>query len=280
MIKLFFYTLLTILSGLLVTLFLAREPGYLLVSFAGATFETSLFALFVATIAMLILLRLLVLILDYLNPLRLFSAGRNWLRARAGGRVKMDPLGQQIRRDELFDVLTAQLVDGNESMLTLAELRKLWKKNSTKIITDDVLLSLYVDVLVHCDALSEAVKVLESELQVLSSDSLVRQYSLLALRLTDANALQQLHTAEAWLETRPKDAALLLALGRISLRNQLWGKAREYFDRSLREQASAETYAELARLLHSLKEQERSPKLLVEATRLVSKSLPNFPQPS
>jgi HemY protein len=88
-----------------------------------------------------------------------------------------------------------------------------------------------------------------------------------------------LQNAEVWLNARPNDAQLLLALGRISLRNQQWGKARKYFEASLREQAGTEAFAELARLLHSLKEQEHSPQFLQEETRLISLALPDFPQP-
>ncbi len=273
MIKFFIYTLFVIIIGLLTTLFLAREPGYLLVSFADFTFETSLFALFVATIALLILLRLLILILDWINPLRLFSAGRNWSRARAL------PANEQHLRDELYAELAAQLADENNKALTSTELRKVWKKRVKQLAPDDKLISIYVDALLHCGALNEAMKVLEGALQKASSDILLHQYSLLGLRLNEADAAAQLQLAEAWLKIRPKDAPLLLALGRISLRNQLWGKAREYFERSLREQASTEAFAEIARLLHSLKEQQRSAQFLEEETRLISESLPNFPQP-
>lgn len=279
MIKLFIYTLLAIVTGLLVTLFLAREPGYLLISFAGTRFETSLFALFVAIITILILLRLLVLIFDWINPLRLFSAGRRWSRARVQRLANEMPVTERMLRDELYDDLAAQLSLDGEATLTLAELRKFWKKRTNKFIPDDVLIGRYVDVLVQRDGFVEAAKVLENALQVAASDILVRQYSLLGLRLDDVAAAQQLRKAEAWLVARPKDTQLLLALGRISLRNQLWGKARDYFERSLREQASTEVFAELARLLYSLKEQERSPQFLVESTRMISRSLPDFPQP-
>jgi len=279
MIKLFIYTLFAIVTGLLATIFLAREPGYLLISFAGNSFETSLFALFVAIIALLILLRLLILIIDWINPLRLFSAGRRWTRSRAERQGKVTPVTEQKLRDKLYDELAAQLVAKGGATLTLTELCKFWKKRKKSFTADEILISLYVDVLVRCDGLSEAQKVLEDALQVLASDILVRQYSLLSLRLNDASAMQQLQKAESWLGVRPKDAQLLLALGRISLRNRLWGKARQYFEHSLREQASTEVFAELARLLHSLNEPKRSAQFLAKETQLISKSLPSFPQP-
>tara|TARA_R110001592_G_scaffold107272_1_gene300436 strand:+ start:3176 stop:4000 length:825 start_codon:yes stop_codon:yes gene_type:complete len=274
MIKFFIYTIFVIVIGLLTTLFLAREPGYLLVSFADITFETSLFALFVATIALLILLRLLVLVFDWINPMRLFSAGRNWSRARAL------PANEQYLRDELYTELATQLADENSKPLTSIELSKVWKKRVKQIIPDDKLISIYVDALLHSGALNEAGKVLEDALQKASSDILLRQYSLLGLRLNDTDAAAQLRMAEAWLKVRQKDAQLLLALGRISLRNHLWGKARDYFERSLREQAGTEVFAELARLLNSLKEPQRSAQFLEKEIRLISESLPSFPQPS
>ena len=279
MIKLFIYTLIAVVTGLLATLFIAREPGYLLIVFAGSRFETSLFALFVAIIAVLILLRLLILILDWINPARLLSAGRSWSRTRAQRRAGAMPVTEQALRDELYEKLAAQLAEDGKGPLTLAELRKYWNKFTKNFVPDHALISRYVDVLIDRDVPSEAAKVLENALQNVASDMLVRQYSLLALRLSDTAATQQLQNAEVWLDSRPNDAQLLLALGRISLRNQQWGKARKYFEASLRKQAGTEAFAELARLLHSLKEQGHSPQFLQEETRLISRALPDFPQP-
>jgi uncharacterized protein HemY len=279
MIRLFLYTLFAIVTGLLVTLFLAREPGYLLISFAGGSFETSLFALFVAIIALLILLRLLLLIFDWINPLRLVSAGRSWTQTRAQRRANTVPVTEEMLRETLRGDLVAQLEHDDDGVLTLSELRKLWKKRTKKIATDAELISVYVDVLVQSDALDEALKTLEKALATESNERLVRQYSMLSLRASDSIAAQQLRNAEAWLQRDPRDPQVLLALGRISLRNQLWGKAREYFERSLAANASSEVFAELARLLHNLKEPERSSQFLATQTRLISKTLPDFPQP-
>ncbi|RDI97272.1 heme biosynthesis protein HemY [Dyella solisilvae] len=43
----------------------------------------------------------------------------------------------------------------------------------------------------------------------------------------------RLRRAESWLDAHPNDAALLLTLGRMCVRQQLWGKAAQYLERSL-----------------------------------------------
>lgn len=43
----------------------------------------------------------------------------------------------------------------------------------------------------------------------------------------------RLRRAEGWLDAHPNDATLLLTLGRMCVRLRLWGKARQYLDRSL-----------------------------------------------
>ncbi|MDR0736837.1 MAG: hypothetical protein LBF51_08445 [Zoogloeaceae bacterium] len=60
--------------------------------------------------------------------------------------------------------------------------------------------------------------------------------------------------AEAWLAAHPQDAHLLLALGRLCIRQQLWGKARNYLEASLSVAASHEAHFTLACLLDTLEE--------------------------
>jgi HemY protein len=43
----------------------------------------------------------------------------------------------------------------------------------------------------------------------------------------------RLRRAEGWLDAHPNDPALLLAAGRLCVRLKLWGKARQYLERSL-----------------------------------------------
>ncbi|MDR2364960.1 MAG: hypothetical protein LBD68_03780 [Zoogloeaceae bacterium] len=60
--------------------------------------------------------------------------------------------------------------------------------------------------------------------------------------------------AENWLAARPQNARLLLALGRLCIRQQLWGKAKNYLEASLSIAASHEAHFTLACLLDSLEE--------------------------
>ena len=84
MIRLFVFSLLAIVIALWVTLYLGfpSDPGYLLIAFGNYTFETSLFALLVALAVIYLVLRLLLLLLQWLNPMTLLAAGRVMSRNR------------------------------------------------------------------------------------------------------------------------------------------------------------------------------------------------------
>lgn len=86
---------------------------------------------------------------------------------------------------------------------------------------------------------------------------------------------RQLAQAERWLKEHPDDPDLLLALGRISLANRLWSKAREYFEASLRHRRSAEVQGELGRLYAALGDRDRSNAHLL----LALDTLPALPLP-
>jgi len=77
MVKIFIYTLLVIVSavGLIFYLDLPGDSGYLLIAWRNYTFETSIFALVTFLTVDFIALRILMLLLSALNPLRLFRPG-------------------------------------------------------------------------------------------------------------------------------------------------------------------------------------------------------------
>ncbi len=123
----------------------------------------------------------------------------------------------------------------------------------------------------------EAESVLRSALEHDWNDGLVRLYG----ALPDADPQRRMVVAEGWLKGHPNDADLLLTLGRISLQNRLWAKAREYLEASLRLRPSAEAQSELGRLCSALGDNERGSALLAQALESVTarQAFPLLPLP-
>ncbi len=120
-----------------------------------------------------------------------------------------------------------------------------------------------------------AESILRKTLQKSWDDSLAIRYGL----LKPVDAGRQLLHAEGWLKERPGNGCLMLTLGRLALRNELWGKARDYFDSSLKIQATPEACAELARLLAHLNEHEASVQYYQQGLLLTANQLPELPLP-
>ena len=72
------------------------------------------------------------------------------------------------------------------------------------------------------------------------------------------NPQKLLQQAEAWLMQYEGDAKLLLALGNICGRMQLWGKAESYLDASISVKPSAKAHLALAKVLENRGEKDRA----------------------
>lgn len=85
-----------------------------------------------------------------------------------------------------------------------------------------------------------------------------------------ADAVKQLKQIETWLKSYPDDAALLLAAARVSMANELWGKARSYLESSLALAPTADAYALYGKLLTGLGEEDRALLAFRSGLQLVS----------
>ncbi len=74
------------------------------------------------------------------------------------------------------------------------------------------------------------------------NDRLVYQYG----RLTLGPAFERLKKAETWLKGQEKNPVLLLSLGRLACRSQLWGRGQSHLQESLKIRPEVETYHALA----------------------------------
>ena len=161
-----------------------------------------------------------------------------------------------------------------EPSASLEPLTRLWDELPGFLRRDEHTIREYARLLAELGDEAQAETLLRKVLRNHWGDDLVNLYG----RVKGLKPDEQLLVAEQWLKDRPNNAELLLALGRLSLRNELWGKAREYFETSLRLRRSRETMAELSRLNAHMGEGETSVKLLMQG--LVNDSgLPDLPMP-
>lgn len=148
----------------------------------------------------------------------------------------------------------------------LASLENIWKGVPADVKHDASVVALYVGKLIKAGFQNEALYVLVSSLKRSWDHELLGLYG----ELTPSDKKQHLLQAEAWLREHPGDANLLFVLGKLAMANELWGKAREYFEKSLSIQASPQSYAELAELLAQLGEHKQSVECYRKGLRLPS----------
>lgn len=169
------------------------------------------------------------------------------------------------------DCRRQQKEDPNTS---LEPLTRLWDELPGFLRRDEKTIADYARLLADLGDEAQTEILLRKVLQNHWSDDLVNLYGRVEGRKPD----EQLLTAEQWLKDRPSNAELLLALGRLSLRNELWGKAREYFETSLKLRRSRDTLAELSRLSAHMGDEEMSIKLMMQGLA-TDNGLPKLPMP-
>lgn len=154
-------------------------------------------------------------------------------------------------------------------------LERAWQQLTNAQRQEPQLVLAYAEQLRQLGAEGAAEEVLRTALKREYESHLARLYGL----VRGSDPARQLQTAEGWLKTHGDDPSLLLTLGRLSLQNRLWGKARDYLEGSLRLQRNPETCAELARLLAGLGDNERSNALFQEGLGLLDERLLALPLP-
>lgn len=100
---------------------------------------------------------------------------------------------------------------------------------------------------------AEAARLIEDALEAQWDSDLVAVYG-----DCSGDTLARIAHAERWLHAHPRDAKLLLTLGRLCCRQQLWGKAQSYLEASLSILPSRWTHLELATLLDQLGQTARA----------------------
>lgn len=180
----------------------------------------------------------------------------------AGGIVdekESEQIEQRILIAELEEL--AETHENDAPDVLIKALEKRWKKAPSEYRGEYAVVNAYADLLYAGGAWGAAAKVIEQALNKQWNSDLIRRYGERDYGDSDT----QLQAAENWLKARSADAELLLCLARLALRNHLWGKARDYYQASIKVAPSVAAYGELARLYKHLGE-----------TRAFEKSLEQF----
>ncbi len=150
-----------------------------------------------------------------------------------------------------------------------------WNKMPAAVHHDTGMVAQYAGLLVMLGGHPLAEKIILRTLKHDWDSQLVRIYGY----VESENVRRQLAHAEGWLAGHPDDAQLLLCLGRLSARDKLWGKSRDYFEKSYRIERSPEICAELGRLLSAMGQANVAAAYFREGLLLQENHLPKLPRP-
>lgn len=90
--------------------------------------------------------------------------------------------------------------------------------------------------------------------------------------LCQFNIEQQLNFAEGLIKKAPHSAGLYFVLGRLCMKDQLWGKAKTYLEKSLELRPQPECFAELGKLYEQLNEPLKASDCFKQGIELVSQT--------
>lgn len=142
-----------------------------------------------------------------------------------------------LRRSATAESLRAAAVDGDT-------LKRAWERVAPELRRDALLARTAARCFLSVGGAHEARRIVEEALEARWDGPLAALYA----DCVGEEPRALLQKAEGWLLQQPRDAALLLTLGRLCARAGLWGKARNYLEASAAVEASHSALLELAAL--------------------------------
>ncbi|MGQ0525657.1 MAG: heme biosynthesis HemY N-terminal domain-containing protein [Betaproteobacteria bacterium] len=160
--------------------------------------------------------------------LRAQQALRNWEQVLA--------LIEQLEKRGVFDAeqarqlrVSARVENLKRKALDVRALSEAWQKVPPAERKDAKVAAAAAQCFIALGAGTEAQQIIEQSLQSGWDSVLVLLYA----ESVNGDALPRIERAEGWLQAQPRDAPLLLTLGRLCARQGLWGKAQSYLEASI-----------------------------------------------
>ena len=152
---------------------------------------------------------------------------------------------------KLESTVFAELIKRTTS---IDDIKKCWSEAPKSVRENSVLLEQYLTKLLSHGDDDEVVEMLHKHLAKNWDSRLVHLYA----QAQASDKAKQLAWAEQWQAQHSDDHFLLDALARLAVRNELWGKARAWFEASLGITPTATTYRALGELLEQLEESQQA----------------------
>jgi HemY protein len=173
----------------------------------------------------------------------------------AGEWEKSLPVIDQLERRNVFDADQAATLRRHALAEYLkrcaadrAALDEAWRKVPDALRRDTIVAGASAQGYVALKAGARAAEIIERSLEQTWDSDLAGLYADCA----GSDVVRQIERAERWLVTHSGDASLLLALGRLCARQELWGKAQNYLDASIAIEATYPAHLAAAQLHEKL----------------------------
>ncbi len=235
--RILFTFLIMLLLAVVTGWLLQQSPGGVVFTYKEWIIQTSLVVFALVFIILFLLVYILLRLLTKL--LRLPADFRRWSERRRRGLIS----AEQAKAKQL--TTHAGLLQQAGSEQDSPVLEDAWRSIPNKLKKESSLLGTYVTERLRRGDSSGCEVMLRRALKKHWDPELVRLFGLVEGR----NLKRQLQFAENSLSRFPRDAALLLTLGRLCKKHQLWGKARSYLEQSIEARPNPEACQELASLL-------------------------------
>ncbi len=181
----------------------------------------------------------------------------------------LDVMAQLEKRNAIDKVVAAQMrqqawLEKLRSQATdITTLRALWKSIPGEFKQRGKIAAAAAEAFSKLGDCKSAQLLLAESLNAQWDSDLVAMYG----ECNNDNNIVQIEQAERWLKKHTDDAGLLLALGKLCMHQQLWGKAQSYLDASLSLESSRATYAALGQLAEKMGKHEEALAYFQQATK-------------
>ena len=205
---------------------------------------------------------------------KLFKKSKNW--------NKLSELLYDLKRNktlpynvynELEKQVYCELLKASCESDSLIDVRNTWSIIPKSLQKDSDIVAILARKLITEGEHEEAEPHIRSALKQHWNDDLIYLYGLLYTE----NPYGELSVAEKWYKQHPENPFLLLTLGRLSSRSELWGKARSYLETSVENGGGPEAYHALAQVLEHIDEPEVAANMYRKGLEIASgKGLPEL----